>query len=89
MVVSDVPPWREIVCDDPLGPFGTVVDPSNPDLVARAVREVLDASRSTPELRERCRRAAMERLNWETESIALVRLVDDLAGQSQDRPRPE
>jgi glycosyltransferase involved in cell wall biosynthesis len=79
MVVSDFAPWREIVCDDPDGPFGDVVDPLDLDRAAVVVREQLDRSRSGPELRERCRRAAMERLNAETEIQGLLRLVRDVA----------
>jgi glycosyltransferase involved in cell wall biosynthesis len=81
MVVSDFAPWREVVCDDPAGPFGDVVDPLDVARAAVVVREQLDRSRSSPELRERCRRAAVERLNAETEIQGLLRLVRDVASR--------
>jgi glycosyltransferase involved in cell wall biosynthesis len=82
MVVSDFVPWREVVCGDPAGPFGDVVDPTDLERAAVAIRQQLDRSRSGPEMRQRCRTAAMERLNAETEIQGLLRLVRDIASRA-------
>jgi len=79
MVVSDFAPWRDVVCNEPGGPFGAVVDPTDVERAAVVVREQLDLSLAGPELRQRCRTAAMERLNAETEMQGLLRLVREVA----------
>lgn len=79
MVVSDFPAWRGIVRDDPGGPFGEAVDPADGDAIEGALRRVLAESRRDPALRDRCRRAAMERFNWEGGSDALLGLYRELA----------
>lgn len=72
---SDLPEFRRVIADPEHGPLGVLFDPSRPDAIARAVREILDlppTERSA--LRRRCRRASEIRWNWWTESAALVRL---------------
>jgi glycosyltransferase involved in cell wall biosynthesis len=80
VVVSDFPVMSKIVIDDPSGPLGAVCDPADPASLAVAIRSVLE---STPadrvSLRARCRDAALERWNWETESARLIDLYGDLA----------
>jgi glycosyltransferase involved in cell wall biosynthesis len=80
VVASDFPGIRSIVVDDPDGPLGAVCDPTDPAAIAGAIRTVLDRSpEARADLRVRCRRAAFERWNWETESARLVDLYADLA----------
>jgi len=80
VVASDLPGMRPIVMDDPAGPLGELCDPADPASIAAAVRRILERSPvELAELRARCRRAAVERWNWETESSGLVALYEELA----------
>ena len=92
VVVSDFPVMRRIVMDDPAGALGTVCDPVDPASIAAAIRAIAEAS---PEARAgwraRCREAAADRWNWETESARLVELyaslgAADRAPRGPDRP---
>jgi glycosyltransferase involved in cell wall biosynthesis len=79
VVASDLPAMAPIVCDDPAGPLGALCDPDDPVSIGTAIRSILElpaADRSA--LRERCRMAALERWNWETESARLLALYDEL-----------
>jgi len=79
VVGSDFPGIRGVLMDDPGGPLGAVCDPTDPAAVAAAIRSILDLSpEARAALRDRCRRAALERWNWETESAKLVALYADL-----------
>jgi len=83
VVASDFPEMRQIVCDGPLGPLGSVVAPDDVPGLARAILSIVTADPAErAELRARCLRAAHERWNWETESAGLVRLYADLTGTS-------
>ena len=79
VVASDVAGIRSIVVDDPDGPLGELCDPTDPASIGRAIVRLLSLS---PEARaglaDRCRRAARERWNWETESAKLVELYAEL-----------
>jgi len=80
IVASDLPEMRRIVLDDPTGPLGLLCDPADPASIAGAIADLLGrpaANRAA--LRERCRTAARDRWNWETESARLVALYADLA----------
>ena len=73
VVVSDFPGMRQIVCADPGAPLGATCDPVRPGSIAAAILAV--AGRPEPAraaLRERCRTAATERWNWETEGAVLL-----------------
>ena len=79
VVASDFPPVRRIVVDDPDGPLGAVCDPADAEAIAEALRGVLEADEvAAAALRDRCRRAADLRWNWETESRKLTDLYADL-----------
>jgi glycosyltransferase involved in cell wall biosynthesis len=79
VVMSDAPGVRAVVIDDPDGPLGAMCDPTDPADIARAISSILDLpADARDDLRERCRRAARERWNWETESARLVELYRDL-----------
>jgi glycosyltransferase involved in cell wall biosynthesis len=77
---SDFPGFRSIVAENPDGPLGVLFDPASPASIAVAIREILDLSPEAYEaMAARCRRAAVERWNWETEAARLVDLYRDLA----------
>ncbi len=79
VVVSDFPVMRAIVRADPAGPLGEVCDPADPGSIGAAIRAILEldpAARAA--LHERCRLAAWDRWNWETESAGLLELYADL-----------
>lgn len=74
---SDFPEFRRVINDAEYGPLGALFDPSRPDDIARAVRELLDADPAErAALRRRCRDASERRWNWETESQSLVAMYD-------------
>jgi glycosyltransferase involved in cell wall biosynthesis len=83
-VSSDFPERRRIIRETGAG---VLCDPTDIGSVARAFDSVLSLS---PEerlaFRRRCRRAALDRYNWETESARLVELYTGLPGA---RPGPE
>jgi glycosyltransferase involved in cell wall biosynthesis len=85
VVVRDFPVMRGIVLDDPAGALGGVCQPSDPASIADAIRRliVLPAGERAA-LRERCRIAARERWNWETESARLVDLYATLGRPMKD-----
>lgn len=83
VVASNFPEMRRIVCDDPGGPLGLVVRPDDVPALGAAIRSIVTASPADrAALRDRCRQAASERWNWETESSRLVQLYADLVEPS-------
>jgi glycosyltransferase involved in cell wall biosynthesis len=75
VVASDFPGMRGIVAEDPERPLGELCDPADPASIGRAIRTIIELSPDArAELSARCRRAAVERWNWETESAKLVEL---------------
>jgi glycosyltransferase involved in cell wall biosynthesis len=88
VVIMDFPHVRRIVMDDPDGPLGAMCDPADPASIAAGVRSILELSPADRQgLAERCRRAAHDRWNWETESARLVGLYDDLAAAGRAMAR--
>jgi glycosyltransferase involved in cell wall biosynthesis len=86
IVAGDLPGIRSIIAADAgaAGPLGLLVDPLDPAAVAAAVRILLDeAPAERAARRDRARRAAAERWNWETESAGLLELYASFAS-----PRP-
>lgn len=80
VVSSDFPERRRVVLEGPWGPLGAVCDPTDPAAIAAAIRSILSLDPAArEELRARCRRAAAERWNWETEATALVELYAELS----------
>jgi glycosyltransferase involved in cell wall biosynthesis len=76
---SDLPEFRRVIEDPQYGPLGVLFDPSSPEAIAAAVRSLLDlAPADRALLRQRCRRAALRRWNWETESASLLHLYEEL-----------
>lgn len=83
VAASDFPGIRGVLLQDPGGPLGAVFDPTDPAAIAAAIRSLLDLSpEDRAELRARCRRAAQERWNWETEVAGLVELYRDLGREA-------
>ena len=80
VVASDFPAMRSIVLDGPFGALGALCDPDRPASIAAAIRSILELDPpARAALRDRIRRAASERWNWETESERLVALYRELA----------
>jgi glycosyltransferase involved in cell wall biosynthesis len=72
----DLEVMRAIVEADHLG---AVADPSDPEDLARALREILDQPAPVyAEMRERCLRVTGERYNWETAVKPYLDVVADL-----------
>jgi glycosyltransferase involved in cell wall biosynthesis len=89
VVGSDIPGIRAVLLDDPDGPLGAVCDPTDPGSIATAIRSIIDLPPdAATDLRRRCREAAIERWNWETEAAKLVSLYGELeregAGDKHD-----
>ena len=79
VVASDFAGIRSIVTGDPDGPLGELCDPADPVAIGRAIRDLLELPvDARADLSERCRRAARDRWNWETESARLVALYREL-----------
>jgi glycosyltransferase involved in cell wall biosynthesis len=78
VVASDFPAWRQLLCEDPDAPLGRVVDPDSRADVVAAITGLLDEQRRDRSIRDRCRHAALERHNWETEAERLIALYRDL-----------
>jgi glycosyltransferase involved in cell wall biosynthesis len=75
VVASDFPGMRAIVREDPDRPLGELCDPADPASIGRAIRAIVELTpEAWAELATRCRQAAVERWNWETESARLVEL---------------
>jgi glycosyltransferase involved in cell wall biosynthesis len=78
-VSSDFPERGRIIRDSGAG---VLCDPDDIRSVAQAFASVLTLSPPERlEFRRRCRRAALDRYNWETESARLVELYRSLLGQ--------
>ncbi|HLO35790.1 MAG TPA: glycosyltransferase [Candidatus Deferrimicrobium sp.] len=83
VVIMDFPYVHRIVLDDPGGPFGAVCDPADPASIAAAVRAIIELPPAERDaLRARCLAIAHDRWNWETESVRLVTLYEELAAQA-------
>jgi glycosyltransferase involved in cell wall biosynthesis len=79
VVGPDAPGFRSVVLADPEQPLGALCDPTDPASIAAAIRSILDLpADARAALRDRCRRAAVGRWNWETEVAGLVALYADL-----------
>jgi glycosyltransferase involved in cell wall biosynthesis len=78
VVASDLPAMARIVAETGCG---VVCDPTDPEDIARAVRDIVDAPDGRRrEFREACLRAARETYNWERQAEVLLELYDSLGG---------
>jgi glycosyltransferase involved in cell wall biosynthesis len=86
VVASDFPVWRDIVADVDCG---LLVDPTDPEAVAEAVRTLLDDPERAAAMGRRGRAAVMERYRWEPQGERLVGLYRRiLAADPADAPVP-
>ncbi|MCS3702313.1 glycosyltransferase family 4 protein [Salinibacter ruber] len=69
VIASDFPLWREIVQD---AECGLVVDPLDPEAIAKAIEWIVDHPELAREMGKRGRDAVLERYNWETEFERLL-----------------
>jgi glycosyltransferase involved in cell wall biosynthesis len=82
VVGPDAPGFRTVVLGDPDGPLGALCDPTDPASIAAAIRAILDPPAiERAALRARCRRAAVDHWNWETEAAKLVALYAELEAE--------
>ncbi len=82
VVSSDFPARRRIIVDDPDGPLGAVCDPTDPDAIAAALREVLDRpAEAVADLRRRVLAAAHARWTWEGQAATLLDVYGRLTGR--------
>lgn len=71
VIASDFPRWREIVEESRCG---LLVDPNSPEMIALAMRWILDHPDEAQEMGVRGRHAVIERYNWETQAKNLTAL---------------
>jgi glycosyltransferase involved in cell wall biosynthesis len=82
VVSSDFPARRRIVIEDPDGPLGAVCDPTDPDAIAVALRDVLDRpAEGTADLRRRVLAAAHARWTWDRQAATLLEVYGRLTGR--------
>jgi glycosyltransferase involved in cell wall biosynthesis len=85
VIGRDLEVMRGIVEADRLG---AIADPSDPDDLARALREVLEQPATGYEaMRSRCLAATRDRYNWETAVIPYLELVARLASREGSSAR--
>lgn len=79
VVASDFPVMRRIIIDNPGGPLGAVCKPADVESLAAAIRGLLSLEPAeTTALRGRCRRAAVERWNWDHEARTLLAVYEEI-----------
>jgi glycosyltransferase involved in cell wall biosynthesis len=79
VVSSDFAERRRMLIDDPDGPLGELCDPTDPAAIRAAIRRLLElAPAARADLRDRCRRAARERINWEQQAERLRAVYAEL-----------
>lgn len=84
VVVSDLPPAREII--EGVG-CGLCVDPHAPRAIADAIRWLLEHPEEAQRMGERGRAAVENEFHWEREFQVLLELYDRLTGQAARRHR--
>lgn len=77
VIASDFPLWRDIVTT---ADCGLVVDPHDPDAIARAIERLLDDPAQAEAMGRRGREAVQTRFNWMTERKKLLHLYERLIG---------
>lgn len=71
LIASDFPLWRKIIGE---AGCGLLVDPRNPEQIAKAIEYVLSHPRQAEEMGRRGQAAVLEKYNWGSEAEKLVRL---------------
>lgn len=82
VVASDFPLWREIVAETG---SGIVVDPDDPEAVAKAATWLLENPDEAAAMGDRGRQAVRERFSWQSEAETLRGLYADLTGGGPPR----
>ncbi|MEX0727226.1 MAG: glycosyltransferase family 4 protein [Planctomycetaceae bacterium] len=77
VIASHFPLWREIVESTECG---LVVDPANPDDIARAITWVFDHPREAAEMGARGRVAVQNRFHWDREAVTLLETYERILG---------
>lgn len=77
VIASDFPRWSEIVLGSGCG---LLVDPENPDSIAKAMQWVLDHPDEAQEMGQKGRQAVLDHYNWDREAEKLVTFYDALLG---------
>jgi glycosyltransferase involved in cell wall biosynthesis len=80
VIASDFPLWRSII--EPIG-CGLLVDPTSPEAIARALRELARDPARAETMGERGRQAVLRGLNWSSEERALLDVYDRLLGANR------
>lgn len=80
-VLSDTPYNRRMA--EQYG-FGLLVDPGDPEAIARAIRTLLEDEGMAADMGEKGRRAVEERFNWREEEKKLLALYAELAEPRND-----
>jgi glycosyltransferase involved in cell wall biosynthesis len=75
VIASDFPLWRQII--DGAG-CGLLVDPLDPDAIAKALSWILDNPAEAAVMGRRGRQAVEEKYNWDAEAAKLLALYDRL-----------
>ena len=80
VIASDFPIWRQIVEDTGAG---LLVDPQDPNAIAKAMQWILDYPEKAKEMGENGKRAVESVFNWEIESKKLIIMYKELLGQDK------
>jgi glycosyltransferase involved in cell wall biosynthesis len=74
-IISDMTPWRELVCG--IG-CGLVVDPNDPEAIAAAIKRLLNHPAEAEAMGRRGQEAVSARFNWEGEANRVLSLYQAL-----------
>jgi glycosyltransferase involved in cell wall biosynthesis len=82
VIASNFPLYREIVEPDHCG---LIVDPSQPEGIARAMEYLIEHPQEARQMGECGRRAVLEKYNWEKESKRLLWIYDQVLNPEGER----
>lgn len=84
VVASDFPFWRQFVADHGAG---IMVDPLDPLAVAEAIQWLLQHAEEAQQMGKRGREAAIKLYSWESESMKLIDLYQQLSRSIRPNPK--
>lgn len=89
VIASDFPLWRQIIGD---AGCGLLVDPQDPQAIARAMEYLLSHDAEAEAMGRRGRQAACELYNWTSEERVLLKFYSELletgAAERKESPQP-